>query len=87
MKFKIIYAVAALILFAILNGCGSDQESTVPMFSANLERTGVYPAGGPTSLNELIWKFGTGAPIFSSPAISDGVVYFGCKDNHLYAVR
>ncbi len=32
------------------------------------------------------WKFKTGAVVFSSPAISDGVVYFGSYDSYLYAV-
>ncbi len=47
------------------------------MFRSNLERTGVYASGGPSQLNELVWKFKTGGQVFSSPAISDGVVYFG----------
>ena len=34
---------------------------------------------------ELKWKFKTGDSVYS-PAVSDGVVYFGSRDNHLYAV-
>ena len=34
----------------------------------------------------LKWKFKTGNSIWSSPAVSDGVVYFGSEDTHLYAV-
>jgi|GEM_PF-698484 outer membrane protein assembly factor BamB len=34
----------------------------------------------------LKWKFETGDDVTSSPAISEGIVYFGSKDNHLYAV-
>ena len=34
------------------------------------------------------WKFPIGAPgDFSSPAISDGVVYFGSGDSYLYALK
>ncbi|MDT9191305.1 MAG: PQQ-binding-like beta-propeller repeat protein, partial [Limnospira sp. PMC 894.15] len=33
-----------------------------------------------------MWKFRTEDGIFSSPAVSGGVVYFGSYDNHLYAV-
>ena len=33
------------------------------------------------------WKFKTGGEIESSPAISDGVVYFGSFDSYLYAVK
>jgi len=32
------------------------------------------------------WKFKTGAPIFSSPVISEGVAYFGGLDSTLYAL-
>ena len=35
---------------------------------------------------ELKWKFKTGGSVSSSPAVLDGVVYFGSEDNHLYAV-
>ena len=34
----------------------------------------------------LKWKFKTGGSIDSSPAVVDGVVYFGSADNYLYAV-
>ena len=34
----------------------------------------------------LKWKFKTGDSVFSSPAVSDDVVYFGSYDNHLYAL-
>ena len=33
----------------------------------------------------LKWKYKTGDSVYS-PAVSDGVVYFGSRDNHLYAV-
>ena len=32
------------------------------------------------------WKFKTGAEVWSSPAISGGVVYFGSNDGYLYAL-
>lgn len=35
---------------------------------------------------ELAWTFKTGDAIVSSPVVSDGVVYFGSSDQHLYAV-
>ena len=37
--------------------------------------------------SEEKWKFETGDGIESFPATSDGVVYFGSKDNYLYAVQ
>ncbi|KDR58844.1 outer membrane protein assembly factor BamB family protein [Limnospira platensis] len=62
-----------------------EQENTA-MFRGNLERTGVYPPGGPTELTRLLWKFTAESSIRSSPAVSEGVIYFGSRDNHLYAL-
>ena len=72
-------------LVALVTGCVND-DSGQAMFRGNLERTGVFPSGGPSSLNELVWKFKTEDEVFSSPAISGGIVYFGSYDGHLYAV-
>ena len=33
------------------------------------------------------WKFETGGPIYSSPAVDDATIYFGSRDGHLYAVN
>src|SRR3989338_1382788 len=35
---------------------------------------------------KLKWRFKTDGPIYSSPAVSDGVIYFGSKDGWIYAV-
>ena len=34
----------------------------------------------------LKWKFEAGDSIRTSPAVSNGVVYFGSDDNYIYAV-
>ena len=75
--------VVALLL---LIGCGKLEKSPKEaMFRANLQRTGVYDTRGVHQLSELKWKFKTEGVVFSSPAIADGVVYFGSGDN-LYSV-
>ena len=33
------------------------------------------------------WKFETGNQVVSSPVVSDGIVYAGSADEHLYAVK
>jgi len=35
---------------------------------------------------DFMWSFQTGGNIYSSPAIVDGVAYFGSYDGNLYAV-
>jgi hypothetical protein len=67
-------------------GNGGVSDTASAMFRGNLERTGVYPSGGPTHLNGLAWKFKAGGGVWSSPAFSDGVVYVGSDDDYLHAV-
>ena len=35
---------------------------------------------------QLVWRFRTGGPIYSAPAVVDGVAYFGSTDRRVYAV-
>lgn len=39
-----------------------------------------------TSTASLKWRFKTGGPINSSPAVADGVAYVGSHDHYIYAV-
>jgi len=71
----------------LLSGCTKPGDHAKgAMFRANLQRTGVYNTKGVHQLTELKWKFKTEDKVFSSPAIADGVVYFGSNDGNLYAV-
>ena len=56
------------------------------MFRANLERTGVYLTEGVPQHTGEKWSFQTSDPLASSPAVADGVVHFGSRDGHLYAL-
>jgi outer membrane protein assembly factor BamB len=56
------------------------------MFRGGPAHTGVYDSAAPT-LATLQWKFKTNGKIFSSPAVADGIAYFGSSDHSLYAVR
>lgn len=61
-----------------------DQGST--MFRGNAGRTGSYPGSPPLREPAIKWKFKTDGAIWSSPAVWNGMVYFGSKDGFLYAV-
>ena len=56
------------------------------MFRGGPEHHGVYESPAP-ALATLEWKFKTNGRVFSTPAISGGIVYFGSTDHNLYAVR
>jgi outer membrane protein assembly factor BamB len=55
-------------------------------FHANLARNGVFDSAGPKELRGVKWTFKTEGPVLSSPAISEGVIFFGSSDGKLYAV-
>ena len=63
-----------------------------PMFHSAPSRSGVN--GTESRINVVTastlgpkWTFATGGPIYSSPAVSGGVVYFGSDDKKVYAVN
>ena len=63
------------------------KSSDWKTFRGNNSRTGFYSGNGVPKLNRIRWKFKTDDGVSSSPAVSDGVVYVGSDDNHLYAVN
>ena len=70
-------------IFALLAAAPSLAQST---FRRNNAHTGVYQGAGPKQLGGVKWAFKAGGPIVTSPAIADGVVYFGAMDGNLHAV-
>src|ERR1041384_254439 len=66
------------------------QSPTAAMFRANLQHTGVYETKGVRRLHGVKWKFKTERVIeawFSSPTVSNGVLYVGSDDSYLYALN
>src|SRR5258708_2941808 len=63
-----------------------DQKSLPAEFHANEKHTGTYAGENYTSFGNLKWKFKSYGKIFSSPAVSDGIVYIGSEDHNLYAI-
>lgn len=57
------------------------------MFRGNPAHTGVYQAAGVPKFSKVKWKFHTDGSVFSSPAVTNGVVYVGSGDGNLYAVN
>lgn len=57
------------------------------MFRRDLSRTGNNNSGGDLPQGTLKWIFSAGDVIHSSPAVVNGVVYFGSRDSHIYALN
>jgi eukaryotic-like serine/threonine-protein kinase len=56
------------------------------MFRGGPDHTGVYQATGLRGAPAVKWRFQTGGPVLSSPAVDGGTVYFGSSDQDFYAV-
>jgi outer membrane protein assembly factor BamB len=57
-----------------------------PSFRGGSDHPGVYDSAAITHAPQLKWKFQTAGKIFSSPAISGGVLFVGSTDHNLYAL-
>lgn len=84
------YSVLFTLIVIISFGCSKQGKIennglTWPMLHKNLARTGSYgkPAVPPLQLK---WKSQTDGPIFSSPAVVNGIVYFVSHDSCCYAL-
>lgn len=67
--------------------CGSLYALGIPAaaFHANNLHTGVSGSRGAHPLDDLLWKYQTGGPVRSSPAVMTGNVYIGSDDGNLYS--
>jgi outer membrane protein assembly factor BamB len=63
-------------------------NSPWPMFRQNIRHTGLSPYDTSENGGKLVWKYETKGVVESSPTIgSDGTIYIGSKDHHLYAIN
>jgi outer membrane protein assembly factor BamB len=59
---------------------------TVAMFRGDSAHTGRHPGPGPVGHPMLNWRFDAGGELYSSAAVSGGVLYVGSKSGSLYAI-
>ena len=69
----------------ILIGMMITAQANWPMFHNDLSLSGYTMDSGPDT-NNILWTYSTLAPIESSPAVVDGIVYIGSNDGTLYAL-
>lgn len=77
-----------LIVMAVLvmeDPAKAGQDGTT-MLQANPQHTGVYNVRPVYRLEGVGFSFKTDGPVRSTPALSDGVLYFGSGDGRFYAV-
>ena len=62
------------------------RDPEEPMVLVGSEDGNLY-AYDAVNRGNYLWKFPTGAKIWSTPVIKDGIVYFGSHDKNVYAVN
>jgi outer membrane protein assembly factor BamB len=80
----------AILFMVITAGLLQNQAMAGPdrlsMLQANPQHTGVYDVKPIYHLEGVRFSFKTNGPVRSTPALSDGVLYFGSGDGSFYAV-
>ncbi|MGH2558457.1 MAG: PQQ-binding-like beta-propeller repeat protein [Thermomicrobiales bacterium] len=61
-------------------------QGTVAMFRGDPAHTGRHPGPGPTGDPKIEWRVHTGGELYSTAAVSDGVIYIGTKTGSLLAI-
>ncbi|MGE5352813.1 MAG: PQQ-binding-like beta-propeller repeat protein [Acidobacteriota bacterium] len=61
-------------------------QSPCQSFRGNLQHTGVCTSSTFSDSGKFKWKFKTDGMVRSTPAVYDGMVFFGSRDKHFYAV-
>ena len=75
----------SLLVVALLS-CPSLFAADSAMFRGDSQHSGVYASSPVPKFTRVKWKFHTGGKVYSSPAITGGVVYVGSTDGNLYAI-
>jgi len=78
--------VALLLSKSAIITAGGESSSDWPMYRHDAERSGFTPVVGP-KYNFTKWTFQTGDIVLSSPAVANGMVYFGSNDSKVYAIN
>jgi outer membrane protein assembly factor BamB len=85
--FLALYQFTDVILGLSTDLKSAPQSDDWTMFRRDLNRTGSGGPDEPLPKGEIAWTFATGAAIHSSPAVVNGIVYTGSRDNYVYALK
>jgi outer membrane protein assembly factor BamB len=82
-RYRLLSSTLTLIFAALC--CAPGYSQSASMFRNDPQHSGIY-VGGVTALHGFKWKFHTMGEVNSSPAVVNGLVFFGSNDGSLYAV-
>lgn len=75
-------ALPILLLAVLATGAVAQTQ-----FRADPAHSGVQPGPAPQRFTRVKWSFPSGDRVVSTPALHEGLLYFGSDDGHLYAVE
>ncbi len=81
-----VISISFLVVDANVDVISKPLEDNWPMFNHDLAHTGSSTPTGPKN-NQTLWTYTTGDAIKTSPAVADGLVYFGSDDGYVYALN
>jgi eukaryotic-like serine/threonine-protein kinase len=90
-KFPLFVAITILLVSSCILSIGMPASATStpdnwPMFNHDLAHTGYSTSTSPRT-NQTLWTFTAGGAVQTSPAVVDGIVYFGSDDGYVYALN
>jgi eukaryotic-like serine/threonine-protein kinase len=86
---QVFFAVFLCLLMVPCNWtqpAGASSTDNWSMFNHDLAHTGYSTSSAPKT-NQTLWTFTAGDAVKTSPAIVDGIVYFGSDDGYVYALN
>lgn len=81
-----VFALLAAVLFQLTLQAQRLEAADWPMFRGNAARTGFSAEQAAPPLVPA-WTFQAGGGVLSSPAVYEGIIYFGAKDGRIYALN
>src|SRR5512140_3343771 len=81
-----LFSAAFLLACLLLGGCASPATAVPTVVPTTIPTVPPTPTATVSPAGTVLWTFAAGNSIWSSPVVSNGVIYFGSDDQALYAV-
>ena len=90
-KFPLFVCITILLVSSCILSVGTPARAAStsdnwPMFNHDLAHTGYSTSKAPRT-NQTLWTFTVANAVKTSPAVVDGIVYFGSDDGYVYALN
>ena len=87
MLFTVIFLILTQSLAIASAASANPSTDNWTGFRHDQNHSGYTTNSTPANSAEPLWKFTTGAPVASSPAIADGYLFIGSKDYNIYCLN